>query len=108
MQVSGNRYSRERCCRRMLLPSPRRCLLAGVCLFAIATYACKFDVEAEADADDLEELVDKAGKIKLCGGKTLTELGSVDKLAGTCLAAIQSLLPQPETSFEGRLLLLGE
>lgn len=72
------------------------------------SHACELDVEAKGDVDDLEKLVDKAGKIKLCGGKTLAELGSVDKLGGACLDAIQALLPDPETSFEGRLVLLGE
>lgn len=84
-------------------------------LFAMTLVGgCKIDtegVEKLNDPDELERLgeqiVDEARDLEVCPGYTLEELFQANSLSDECRDSLLSFLPEPETSFEGRLVATG-
>ena len=63
------------------------------------------------DTDELEdqvkETVDDIKDTEICPGYTVSELLKADSLSDECRDAVLSFLPDPETTFEGRLIAPG-
>src|SRR5690348_13739345 len=63
------------------------------------------------DTDDLEDqikdTVDDIKDTEVCPGYTVSELLKADSLSDECRDAVLSFLPDPETTFEGRLIAPG-
>lgn len=66
------------------------------------------DVDAKKGLDKAEDVIDEAGKIKICGDQTLAEVAKGDAISDSCRDALESTLPQPQTSFESTLVVLGD
>lgn len=74
--------------------------------FALATTlsitGCVIEFQG-LDEGTLEDL----GDLRICGGMTLEELYVADEITDDCRAALETLLPREEHTFEGRLVALG-
>lgn len=62
----------------------------------------------DLDGDDIEQAIDDLDEIPVCGNMTLEELYVADEISDECRDELESFLPEPENTFENRLISLGE
>jgi hypothetical protein len=97
--------------------SVRRHPWSYVCVSAFSALlaACSFD--AGAKVDDLDDVVDETLDeipddidldVKVCGDQTLGDLFSGDSISDECRDKVESFLPEAQSSFESRVVVLGQ
>ncbi len=96
---------------RQIASAIRSWMPAAVSLLtALLIGGCNINIDTESvenslpDPDDLGNL----GDIEICGDQTLEELMTADEISDSCRDALESWLPDPQNSAEGKLLVLGE
>jgi hypothetical protein len=103
----------ELCVRPTLLFSSHGVRLVSL-LLGIGLVDCGFDVKHDAkDAihdvkNDIPDPGDVNLDVKVCGDLTLNDLLHGDSISDDCRNKVESFLPEPQSSFESRLVVLGQ
>jgi hypothetical protein len=86
-----------------------------LCVLGLALLgACSFEVDDKVDdlGDTIDETVDEIPDVdldvKVCGDQTLGDLFEGDSISDDCRDKVESFLPEAQSSFESRVVVLGQ